>query len=395
MKHIDVAIIGGGPIGGYVGKEIAKKGFKVTIFEEHSKIGTPLSCAGLVSSRVLDVIDNPKKIIQNEISGAYIHSPNGEKMAIGGDRTHAYVVNRTQFDREIISSALRNGATLSLNNKIINAKKKNNTIYIQTVEHKVKKQIIARLVIGADGPHSNMRKIFQFPQPLEYLRGIGAEISNVNLDPSFVQLLLGTRFAPGFFAWIIPTNSQGSTARIGLCIPRDFQYNLKQTFSNLLTAQELRTAKISKYHGGTIPLGPLKQTVDSNIMLVGDAAAQVKPTSGGGLYPGLLCAKICAAVAVEALEKGDLSKQFLQKYHKQWVKEIGRELALGMRFRSVFKQLEDKQLDKYLVKINNEKTQRIICKYGDIDYPSKLGLPILKNNPSLLKLLPAALKPVI
>ena len=394
MKHIDVAIIGGGPIGGYVGKEIAKKGFKVTIFEEHPKIGMPLSCAGLVSSRVVEIIKNPKNIIQNEISGAHIYSPTGEKTSIGGDRIHAYVINRSQFDLELISSAIKNGATLSLENKVINAQKKNNTIQLQTVERRKKKQIITKLIIGADGPHSLIRKIFHFPQPLEYLRGIGAEVTNVNLDPSFVELLLGTRFAPGFFAWIIPTNTQGSTARVGLCIPNDFQHSLKQTFLNLLAVKELKTAKISKYLGGTIPLGPLKQTVDSNIMLVGDAAAQVKPTSGGGLFPGLLCAKICATVAVEALEKEDLTRQFLQRYHKQWVKEIGRELALGMKFRSVFKHLDDKQLDKYLLKINNEKTRRTICKYGDIDYPSKLGLPILKNNPSLLKLLPAALKPV-
>ena len=58
-----------------------------------------------------------------------------------------------------------------------------------------------------------------------------------------------------------------------------------------------------KRFGGTIPLGPLKKTVDDHVMLVGDAAAQVKPTSGGGIYPGLLCATQCAIVAEEAVQK--------------------------------------------------------------------------------------------
>ena len=127
-------------------------------------------------------------------------------------------------------------------------------------------------------------------------------------------------------------------------------------------------------------------------MLVGDAAAQVKPTSGGGIYPGLLCAHYCSSVALDALELNDFSSRVLNKYHKLWSKEIGKELSLGMKFRTIFKNFNDEKLDRYIKKLNNKKTIDAINKYGDIDYPSKLAFPLLKTSPSLLKLLPSALK---
>ena len=91
--------------------------------------------------------------------------------------------------------------------------------------------------------------------------------------------------------------------------------------------------------GGTVPLGALKKTHASNVLIVGDAAAQVKPTSGGGIFTGLLCASHCSTTAVDALQKNDYTSQFLKKYHKLWSADIGMELYLGMRFRKIYKNL--------------------------------------------------------
>jgi flavin-dependent dehydrogenase len=141
-----------------------------------------------------------------------------------------------------------------------------------------------------------------------------------------------------------------------------------------------------------IPLGPLKKTVDNNVMIVGDTAAQVKPTSGGGIYPGLFCAVKCAIVAEKALQKQQFDAQFLKSYHTKWIREIGRELMMGMKFRKIFVSLNDEQLNKYLKKLNNQKTVEIINTYGDIDYPSRLVTPLIRASPSLLSLVPMMLK---
>ncbi len=159
--------------------------------------------------------------------------------------------------------------------------------------------------------------------------------------------------------------------------------NSKQFFENI---------KIIKYIGGVIPLGFLKKTYTSNVLVVGDAAAQVKPTSGGGIYTGLVSASHCAKVALESLQKKNFSSQFLKKYHKLWYTDIGMELFLGMRFRKIFKNLKDNQMDKYIKKFQNPKIIEIISKYGDIDYPSKLVTPLLKKTPTLLRLIPSIIK---
>ena len=393
MKQYDIAVVGGGPVGCYVAKKVASKGFKVSLFEEHNEIGKPLKCAGLVSSRVFDFFDNNKKnVLQNEIYGARINSPSGNVLTIGGDKIHAFVIDRSQFDKEIADRAKDKGAEIFLDNKVTFAKKEKNHALLNIKQKREAKEIQSSLLIGADGPHSKIRESFKFDKPKEFLLGIGAEVINIDMDPRFVEIFVGQDIAPGFFAWGIPTNKDGTRARIGLCINNNFKNTLKNCFANLLKVPQLQNGKITSRIGGVIPLGPLKKTVESNVMLVGDAAAQVKPTSGGGIYPGLVCASCCSSVALEALDKNDFSIQILKKYHNMWSNEIGRELSLGMRFRTIFRNLNDKQIEAYIRKINNKKTIDIICKYGDIDYPSKLALPILKRTPSFVKLLPSALK---
>ena len=395
MKQYDVAVVGGGPVGGFVASIIADKGYTTLLIEEHNTIGKPLKCAGLITPRVFDLIPISKtQVVENEIYGAHIHSPSGDILTIGGDKKHALVINRPAFDQQILKQAEKKGADIRLGAKVVSAHKKNTYPQLKIKKDEDSQIISSLLLIGSDGPYSIIRKSFNFPEPQEFLKGIGANAENTNLDPKYVEIFLGRDIAPGFFAWAIPTNKQGTNARIGLCIDNTANHSLRNYFTNLLKHKRLQDIKITEKIAGTIPLGALKKTTDSTLMLVGDAAAQVKPTSGGGIYPGLLCAKNCAAIAIEALENQDVSNRYLSKYHKQWTNEIGRELSLGMKMRKIIKNLDDFAMDTYLTKINNEKSIETINQYGDIDYPSKLAFPLLKKNPSLLKLLPSALKTI-
>ena len=293
MKKYDVTIIGGGPIGGAAAQIFSTKGYNVSIFEKKDKIGEPVNCAGLVSHRVLELCNiNKNTIVQNKIKGANIHSPSGNILQIGGNKNHAYVINRKLFDQKIIDSAEDKGAKIFLKNKLIKAKNIDSNVEFTTSK---KQKYKCSLLIGADGPNSTVRNIFSFQKPKEILKGIGAEIENTNLNPDYVEIFIGNNIAPGFFAWIIPTNRSGSKARIGLCGKEKSQFPISHYFNSFLKNKYLsnyfKNIKIASRLGGLIPIGPIKPFVKSNIILIGDAAAQVKPTSGGGLYPGLMCAK--------------------------------------------------------------------------------------------------------
>jgi len=390
MKEYDVAIVGGGPIGGQVAKQIAEAEYKVAVFEEHKQIGEPLKCAGLITTRPLNLTNIPEKlVVQNKIKGANIHSPSGHILTIGGDKVHAVVIDRPNFDKEIIKRSVDEGVEVFLENKVISAKKQDNYVELKTNQNN---KIRCNLLIGADGPFSKTREWFNLPKPAEFLKGIGAEITGTNLNPAFVEIFVGKNIAPGFFAWIIPTNKQGTEARIGLCTNQDALHPPNYYFLNLLknknTIPYLKNTKIVRKTGGVVPLGLIRKTTESNVMIVGDAAAQVKPTSGGGIYTGLLCANYCAKTAIEALQKKNFTNKSLKKYSKLCNEEIGKELKLGMKFRKIFKSLTDEQLDRYIIKFQDIKIIENISKYGDIDYPSKLVKPLLKNMPSLIKFLP-------
>ncbi len=390
MDEPDACVIGGGPIGCYIAGHLAKNNENISLFEQKQHIGYPVQCAGLVTPRVFELLNIPSKgIIQTRLKGAHIHSPAGINLSIGGDRTHAYSIDRAAFDQCLMHEAEKNGAQIHLNQPIVSIQKQNNTIELTTSK---KKTIQTPLVIGADGPYSKTRDVCNFPQPKEFLRGIGAIISGTSLDPDFVEIFIGNHIAPGFFAWIIPTTTDGTEAKIGLCISQQATHHphhyLNRFMDHTLTKPFIKNADIKRKIAGIIPLGPLKKTVDDHLMLVGDAAAQVKPTSGGGIYPGLYSAHHCATIANNAIKHQCYSSEFLQPYHDLWTKGIGRELRIGMQFRKIFTRFTDHQFNMYIKKFKEKNLDETITKHGDMDYPSKLAKPILKKMPSLITLLP-------
>jgi len=393
MNEYEVAVVGGGPIGCFVAERLALQGRQVVVFEEHQTIGEPMHCAGLISQRVLDLTRCPQdEVVQNKIYGAIIHSPAGNLLTIGDDTVHAVVINRQKFDTYIAHNAQKAGTALLLQHKLVTLTKQIPTLTLK-IQHEDQQLLFhCNLLIGADGAHSRVRTTLGFPKPKELLPGISAELSDATIDPKYVHIYVGNKIAPGFFAWVIPTNTQGTRARIGLCIGKQHLRSLSHYFTTLLAEPLLQGTIVKKRFGGTIPLGPLKKTTGERVMLVGDAAAQVKPTSGGGLYPGLLCATHCSITAEEMFRKQCFDEESVRRYHSYWTSDVGRELALGMRFRNIFTSLTDNQFDKYLKKLNKQKTLGIINAYGDIDYPSRLVLPLLKTSPALLGLAPTLLK---
>jgi digeranylgeranylglycerophospholipid reductase len=393
MEQYDVIVAGAGPAGCYTASLLAKEQISTAVFEEHEAVGEPLHCAGLVTERVMDFLPvTSPNLIQNKIYGAHIHAPSDTTLTIGEDHVHALVIDRPRFDETFAHHAKKAGADLYLNHKVTAATLKDKQVHVHLHHQETIMKTHANILIGADGPHSVIRSAFEFPKPIEILQGVGAEITDVDLDCRFVHIFTGRKIAPGFFAWIIPTNENGTTARVGLCIATRHDHPLTHYFTNLLKHPLIKGATILKRYGGVIPLGALKKTTHDHVMLVGDAAAQVKPASGGGLYPGLSCARHCAAVAAQAVQKHKFTNDVLLQYHARWMRDLGHELSLGMRFRGLYAQFNDQQLNHYIDKFNTEKIKDVINMYGDIDYPTKLAFPLLRASPSLLTLLPSMLK---
>lgn len=377
----DTIIIGGGPVGGKVASEIAKENFKVLIIEEHRNIGKPIQCAGLIAPRVFDLVCNSaKKSIQNDIKGARFHSPKNNILSISSKETKAFVIDREVFDKEIVNSAIKNNVELILNSKFLSAEIVNGKVEVKFRKDDEVKIATTKILIGADGVNSKVRRIFNLSQPKELLLGFQAEVKNLKLEEDKVDVFFGRKISPNFFVWAIP---HGEFARVGLCIIKGEgypYYYFKKFMKNFLP-----NAKIISFNAGKIPLGYSQRTFSENVMIIGDAACQIKPTSAGGIYFGILSAKYCAETTIKALKENNFSSSFLSDYQRKWQKDIGEEIKKGMIFRKLFCKLNDDDIEEIYKILNKENIIKIIEEYGDIDYPFDLTFKILRNAPQLLK----------
>jgi len=390
-SEYDIVIIGGGPIGGHIASLIAKQGHSVLIIEEHKEIGEPMECAGIFSPKVLDIVGCEDTVL-NRIKGADIYSPQGKKISICAKEDKAVVVDRTKFDKRIVTNATGKGAELILDSRALDAKLKKGKVET-TVLHEGKKSVVqSKLLIGADGVKSNVAKWFNLPKAPVLLPGYEAEMTGADWADNKVGIFVGNDVAPGFFAWVIPADN---LIRVGLCTRKSTRRHFEKLLSHENLRGFLKDTKPVRFIGGAIPLGMVEKTFGKRVMIAGDAASQVKATSGGGIYPGLVCATHCAKTALEALERNDFSERFLARYHKRWMNEIGKELKRDWLLYRIFQTLNDERIEKGIELLNNPEVLGVIEERGDIDYPSKLVLPIIKKEPRLLRYATSTLKDLI
>ena len=184
----------------------------------------------------------------------------------------------------------------------------------------------------------------------DFVLGAEAEVKVRDLEE--VEIYLGQEIAPGFFGWLVPTSDGRALA--GLLSRRSPGSCLKNLLAGLVTQGKITPNETRIVHGG-IPLRPLPKTYRERIVIVGDAAGQVKPTTGGGIYYGLLCADIAAEIIHDALKTDDLSAKRLAQYERGWKAKLSKELEVGYWARKTYEGLSDRQIENIfdIVKENN------------------------------------------
>ena len=149
------------------------------------------------------------------------------------------------------------------------------------------------------------------------------------------------------------------------------------------------------YIAGGIPLGFPRRTYADNVLVVGDAACQAKAVSGGGIFTSLTCSDFASRTVIEALEANDYSARVLHRYHKAWTKSIGKELRKDLAIHESFARLRDDQFEELFDIFDSPEMRLLIEKKGDIDFPSKVGWALIREDPRLLKYVGKALRAMI
>jgi len=316
-------------------------------------------------------------VVLNRIRGANIYGYDGTRLSFLGEKTYALVIDRIMFDKKMALKAEDSGAEVLKGSRAIAFERGNGYIDVLFRKEGKEYRVKTPLVIGADGAHSLVARVFNLPLPGEIIYGFQIEGELDCLTPEQVDVMLDSETSPGWFSWIIPMNR--SYARIGLGInvrgnPREYFDKLCKKWGPLMS---FRNSDIRRIMGGIIPIGLIEKSFTDNVMLVGDSAVQLKPLSGGGLYLGLLAGMICSRVALEALERGDFSSSMLSKYHKLWMKSVGKEIKLGLRLRKIFLGLTDTEKSELLKLLDNQRAKSIILSAGNIDHPWRVAYKLM------------------
>jgi digeranylgeranylglycerophospholipid reductase len=396
--EVDVLVVGGGPVGCYAASQIAKRGHSVRIVEEHAEVGRPIQCGGCITPRVFDLPDADfratRGVVINELRGANALSPNGTTLSFKAKDTRAYVVNRSAFDKAFARLALKNGAEMALGTRAEAANVGPEGVEVSLAHSDGTKETAhAKLLIGADGVQSQVARWFNLSHPEKLVPSIELQCAGLHLDPESVELFAGEKIAPGFFAWIIPYGEDSGLVGLGIDGRRGVALDYLNSLLNAdWFVKRYGKAQELEYVLSAIPFGLLKRTFADRVMIVGDAAAQVKQTTGGGLYMGLASAGHCAQAAHEALDSGDCSKAALKDYQEAWVNDIGSELRRAQFLHRMMIAMKDKQIDLAIEVLNDPDFKELIVKHGDIDFPSKLAKIALRKSPKLLRLAGPAIR---
>jgi flavin-dependent dehydrogenase len=108
----DVVVIGAGPAGSMTARLLADAGHDVLLLEEHSTIGAPVHCTGLMGADAFDEFDLPKDSILSEAGSARFWGAAGQSVAAQSSRIQAVIIDRGAFDRRLAARAELAGAEI-------------------------------------------------------------------------------------------------------------------------------------------------------------------------------------------------------------------------------------------------------------------------------------------
>ncbi len=353
----DVIVVGASIAGLSTANECAKKGLKTTVFEEHARLGVPVKCSGLYSKRICKLAGINKSFAEHAVRGAIFHAPSGYSFKIKKAGIAAYIVDRAKLDRHVAGEAVRNGAKIIANTRFDSLKSTGDGIAVKTNKTIMK----AKLVAGCDGANSRVSSYVDSSQTKK-LHGLMA-ITEQEDYSDFVDLYFDNRKYPGFFAWKIP---RGATTEYGVAAPVCCATGAFRRF--------LKENNVKKHStlSGMIPMG-LKKTYSERIILVGDAACQVKPLTGGGVIYSLLCSRIAANTFQGAIARNRFDESFMKRYEDEWKKQISGNIRLGLAIRGLYSLMPNWQIDAALRLLGFAPAKKLIEKFGDMDFTLKLG----------------------
>ncbi len=363
-SQYDLIVVGAGPGGSVAAQIAARAGLSVLLLEKRQEIGSPVRCAEGVGSEQLGAFIEPDwRWIAAEIRSAQITTLQGDAAnTLRLDGGLGYILERRLFDRVLAERAVQAGAEVRVKSAVCGLLQEDGKVVgvkIRSADFIAgagELEIGAKVVIAADGVEAQVGCWAGLPLRLplaDTMVCVQYLLAGIEIDPSCNCYFIGNELAPGGYAWIFPKGQD--KANVGLGVQADLWESVtlrkeqggrsivgKGTVLGYLTRfiesqPFLRQGYPVTLIAGIAPVAtsPARLAGDG-LMVVGDAARQVDPLTGGGILNAMTAGRLAANVAVEAIGRNDTSAAALSRYQQEWERSIGHKNLRNYRLRAKF-----------------------------------------------------------
>ncbi len=322
----DVVVAGGSVAGLLCAREIASQGHRVLVIEEDYEIGTPEHCGGLVSISAMDDLGiiPMRGTLDNKVRSARLVSPSGREVTLDARPQQVIVLDRREFDKQVAHQATTSGAEVMVRTQL----REITVDGIRTNDGNIR----CKIIVDARGVSSLVNR-----DRTGILPSAQYEVYADWVDKDRVEVYLDQEKYPGFFAWVIPTRHD--EAKVGVA---GRGINAASTLEEFL-GKKGRHSVIRKIFAPIWVKGPIKDFVSGNVVTVGDAAGQAKPTTAGGIYSSGMGGILAGRAVSQFLNTG--KREDLARYQQEWNDKFGREFSQMLLARSLLERLDNKSIE--------------------------------------------------
>jgi digeranylgeranylglycerophospholipid reductase len=340
MLH-DIIIVGAGPAGSRIAQRLSRLGYSVIVVEKNARSDDGICCTGILSQECLKAFALDNGLVLRQASSANFVSPSGECLRLCREAPVASIVDRARLNVYLAKQAEASGAHYLFGARVSEILPHADAIEVGINGQHRETVLGAKAAIIATGFGSTLPAKVGLGEIKQFVRGAQAEVETHGIDE--VEVYFDQKLAPGGFAWLVPTTEGKGLA--GLLTRNQADSCLKNLLDALSSQGKIASGQVEPSYD-IVPLRPLPRTYTDRVLVVGEAAGQVKPTTGGGIYYGLLCADIAAEVLHQAFAADDFSAAALSSYEKRWRARLNRELTIGYWARTLLTRLSNNYIDR-------------------------------------------------
>jgi geranylgeranyl reductase len=324
----DVVVIGGGPSGATAAEDLARSGHKVALLDREGRIKP---CGGAIPPRLIEDFSIPSSQIVARINIARMISPTQRRVDIPIENGFVGMVDREHFDPFLRRRAQGAGATWLTGTFLrIERNADHPSVIYRDKDSGEERSLACKIIIGADGARSKVAKSEvpngdKIPYVIAYHEIIEAPLDGLTYNPTRCDVIYDGAISPDFYGWVFP---HGKSASVGMGTGIE-GVDLKKATAELRAAHGLSDCKTIRREGAPIPLRPLDRWDNgADVVLAGDAAGVVAPSSGEGIYYAMVGGRVAATAASAFLTTGrakdlQLARKLFMREHKSVFKVLG------------------------------------------------------------------------